>query len=139
MIAAPGRHRCVLKILRSQEGVAALAGAEAQRWNDIWGISAQCVIILGAPAVLLPLLHVLGAEEWEQHGQLVREAVRHMADRGYCHGDLVDGTGRVKAHHFALARREDGATRVVLLDLSDVKRMEPGQAWARMSRALGFV
>jgi hypothetical protein len=121
----------VLKIVRraaatSYQDALDAAELEARRWDSIWGVPSQAVIVLGCPALVMPYVEIFpNAESYLRRVEDVELAVLQMAQRGFVHGDLFEHDGSVKYWHFGL-RRE----RVVAIDLRVMSEMDPSEATA---------
>jgi hypothetical protein len=123
----------VLKIVRraaatSYQDALDAAELEARRWDSIWGVPSQAVIVLGCPALVMPYVEIFpNAESYLRRVEDVELAVLQMAQRGFVHGDLFEHDGSVKYWHFGL-RQE----RVVAIDLRVMSEMDPSAATANV-------
>ena len=130
-IVAKGNQKYVLKIVRkaataTDDDARNAALREASRWECIWGVSSQAVMVLGRHALVMPYVEIFpDAASYMARVRDVEVAVAEMADKGFVHGDLFDCDGTVKYWHFGLLRG-----RVVAIDLQAMTRMDPAAATA---------
>ena len=123
---------CVVKFFKvprgedREEREKQLAEKEALRWNEIWedvtNVTAWTTQLKGREHVLvMPYVRTLedkvGAYEAE-----VREAISHMARKGYKHPDLRSDSGP-KWHHVGV-RVVEGKLKAVLVDLTDLHEID---------------
>jgi hypothetical protein len=129
-----GGKVCVLKFACRERNEApkrrrARLGVERTHWREVWGVHGVCVARLaGDYALLMPFVRLLPHEERHVGGRVL-EAIRTMANKGYCHEDL-------KWRHVGLI--DQGTTeRVVFYDLVRVATDQgPQEAESSMAEQL---
>ena len=121
-----GNSRFALKIIRQREGISTrdVASDEEKVWRAIWGIRARAIEVMGRAALVMPLVATFRSEaEFRKRLPEAKEAVRCIARLHYVHNDLRHSNGTVKWEHFGMVTNQDGAQRLIVLDLSDMEKV----------------
>ena len=110
--------RCyVAKFLHDMENTREAAVREADLWTRLYDLHAYATTLANHDVVVLPWLKPLELTEWEQHKDLVEEAIDRIAEKGYQHMD-------VHMRHVGLYRAgKDGRLLAAIFDLHDVKEL----------------
>jgi len=110
---------------------------EATGWHEIWNARGVRVETLyGQPVLMMPYFKMCKGDVANQSAEAkdaVKEAIQHMAQRGYRHNEC-------RWEHIGLYRR-NGETHAVLIDLGNISKIsktEAEQAAIEMRTALGL-
>jgi hypothetical protein len=117
---------CIVKYFKSGKDKES-PDKEARLWNEIWsdvtGTTSWTTQVKGREHVLvMPYVRTLEDRVGAYEGQ-VREAVLHMAKKGYRHMDLCSSRSGSKLHHVGV-RMVDGVLKAVLVDLTEVEEFD---------------